>query len=716
MVQLSRVSSGAAALMALMALFHPPAESKLKAAEASSANIMFAFQAIPEAHFQFEGVLGERIRANIDHWLLIAPEANPGMLEMFRMRDRQPAPNLVPWAGEFVGKYLISAIQTLRLSQRPELSSTVRHTIKELIAAQDEVGYLGPFPRANRLLGNWDLWGHYHCMMALLMWHEMNGDDASLTSARRIADLVCATFLETPRRILDAGSPEMNMASIHSLGRLYRITGERRYLRMIREIEKDWEKAGDYLRTGLAGKEFYQTPRPRWESLPDLQGLLELYRITGAAKYRQAFEHHWRSIMRWDQRNTGGFSSGEQATGDPYAPTAIETCCTVAWMALCVDMLELAGDPRVADALELAAYNAAAGAQHPSGRWWTYNTPMDGAREASAHTIVFQARAGTPELNCCSVNGPRSLGMLSEWAVMAAPDGLVVNYLGPGSFTVRLPNGTAVSLECHSDYPRTGQIQWRITPAESRKFKLMVRIPAWAGAVSVALNGMGADKAQPGSYLTLDRVWEKGDIVTMDLDLALRFVPGDKEAAGKVSLYRGPLLLAYDQRWNDFDEAEIPAVDLGRLANATTVLHPGTNDCATDRVLSPWIEIQAPCTGGKTLRLCDFASAGAAGTRYCSWLKAEDCPPPRIVTKIPHDGASIPSGLALFRWSGPKAPNPAVGNYRLLIWRSAIPGQPIVDLAGLTNNRLILAEAETRSLTPGVWYEWNVVARNPHGT
>jgi len=165
---------------------------------------------------------------------------------------------------------------------------------------------------------------------------------------------------------------------------------------MMLEIARDWERAGDYFRAGLDGREFFQSPRPRWESLHDLQGLVELYRVTGDARYRQAFEHHWRSIARWDRRNTGGFSSGEQATGNPYAATAIETCCTVAWMALTLDMLRLTGEPRVADELEVATWNAAAGAQHPSGRWWTYNTPMDGAREASAHTIVFQSRAGTP--------------------------------------------------------------------------------------------------------------------------------------------------------------------------------------------------------------------------------------------------------------------------------------------------------------------------------
>ena len=66
-------------------------------------------------------------------------------------------------------------------------------------------------------------------------------------------------------------------------------------------------------------------------------------------------------------------------------------------MALSIDMLRLTGDPLVADELELSTFNAVFGAQSPTGRWWTYNTPMDGHRRASAHDIVFQARAGTPE-------------------------------------------------------------------------------------------------------------------------------------------------------------------------------------------------------------------------------------------------------------------------------------------------------------------------------
>ncbi|MDI7278057.1 MAG: glycoside hydrolase family 127 protein, partial [Anaerolineae bacterium] len=111
--------------------------------------------------------------ANLEQWLLPAPLANPAMLEMFRDRDRQPRRDLVPWAGEFAGKYLTSAVLALRLSNDPRLYASIERFVEELVAAQDADGYLGPFPRAERLAGRtldgrspvWDLWGHYHCIL-----------------------------------------------------------------------------------------------------------------------------------------------------------------------------------------------------------------------------------------------------------------------------------------------------------------------------------------------------------------------------------------------------------------------------------------------------------------------------------------------------------------------------------------------------------------------
>jgi DUF1680 family protein len=634
------------------------------------------------------------------------------MLEMFRVRDRQPVPQLVPWAGEFVGKYLISAIQALKLDDDPRLQGRVAEVVAAFLATQAQDGYLGPFPKDIRLLRNWDLWGHYHAIQALLMWHAHTGDAAALAAARRAGDLVCATYLDTGRRVLEAGDPEMNMAILTGLVMLHRKTGEPRYLRMAREVEADWEQAGDYLRAGLDGREFFQGPRPRWESLHDLQGLLELWRVTGEPKYREAFVHHWRSIRRWDRRNTGGFSSGEQATGNPYAPTAIETCCTVAWMALTLDYLKLTGDPQAADELELATLNAGLGAQHPSGRWWTYNTPMDGVREASAHTIVFQSRAGTPELNCCSVNAPRVTGMLGEWAVMSAPDGLVLNWLGPMRATTTLPDDTPVAVTVASDYPVDGAITLRLEPKRACEFNLRLRIPAWATGASGQLNRQPAIPTAAGRYLTFNRRWKRGDTIRLTLPLEpIRIVAGAQEAAGKVSLYRGPLLLAYDQRFNPFDEAAIPAFD-----HAVRRVPPA--DLPPDALGQPrpWLLLEAAGQGGERFQLVDFASAGATGTRYRSWLPSAVPLPAPAFTQLPRDGAQLPPGSVRFQWRGERRPDATLTGYRLRLWSASEADQATAtELTLGVTNRTVLDLAREARFAHGTEWLWQVESIGPNG-
>jgi DUF1680 family protein len=600
------------------------------------------------------GVLGDRLAANETHWLLSAPDANPGMLQLLRDRDRLPVRDLVPWAGEFAGKYLTAAVLGLRLTGSAALGAYLTRFVADLIATQSADGYLGAFPRAYRLTGKtvkpdgsetrtWDAWNHYHCLLGLLLWHETTGDAAALDACRRAADLFCRLFLDGGRRLVATGSEEMNLAPVHVFCLLYARTGEARYLQMARAIEADFETppAGDYVRTALAGQDFFETPKPRWESLHPIQGIAELYWITGDERYRRAFEHIWWSIARTDRHNTGGFSAGEKAQGNPYDPRPIETCCTVAWVVLGVDMLRLGGDPLVADELELATFNAVLGAQSPSGRWWTYNTPMDGVRLASAHDIVFQARAGTPELNCCSVNGPRALAAVGEWALLHGEDGTTLSYYGPGAMTFPTPDGVEVTLTQETDYPVGPSVTLRVEPRRPAAFPLRLRIPRWSESTRVRLNGEDVSGVVPGSYLALRREWRPGDRIDLSFDFALRAWAGEREAAGRAALYRGPLLLAYDQRLNALDPGPL-LLDLKTRANrldpgALPVLSPArvraARRGAIDPALAagtgagaPLLTLRVPTERGD-LVLCDFASAGAAGTPYLSWLPFEGLAP-----------------------------------------------------------------------------------------
>ena len=236
--------------------------------------------------FAFGGFVGQRLRANEEEWLLKVHAANPALVEAFLLRDRQPRLRTVPYYGEFAGKVLTGAVLCWRISRSEPLRQMIEGLVADLAAAQDTEGYLGPHPRHERLTGStwdgksrlWDIWGHYHAMLGLYLWHQETADVLAWQTCLKAADLLCRTFLDGGRRVHEAGAEEMNMAVSHVLCLLYRQSGEERYLRLVREIERDWQTlpAGDYLRTALAGTEFYATPKPRWESLHDIQALAEL--------------------------------------------------------------------------------------------------------------------------------------------------------------------------------------------------------------------------------------------------------------------------------------------------------------------------------------------------------------------------------------------------------------------------------------------------------
>src|SRR5262245_5241309 len=236
-------------------------------------------------NFVFSGRMGERIRANNAHWLTVAPARSPGMLDLFHKRKAgQARTGLLAWAGEYVGKYLIGAIHSLRLSNDANLRNVIAQVVRDLIASQGDDGYLGPFGPAERMVGQhdkWDLWGHYHCMLGLLLWHQEQGDSDALRACRRAADLFCTTFIGTGMRVADAGSPTQNEAIAHIFVLLHRATGEPRYLQMARDIESDWARpdGGNYVNGFQRGEAFFQGRLPRWESLHAAQALVEFHAI-----------------------------------------------------------------------------------------------------------------------------------------------------------------------------------------------------------------------------------------------------------------------------------------------------------------------------------------------------------------------------------------------------------------------------------------------------
>jgi len=282
--------------------------------------------------------------------------------------------------------------------------------------------------------------------------------------------------------------------------------------------------------------------------------------------------------------------------------------------------------------LELSLFNSIVGMHSPTGRWSTYNTPMDGLRKASTHDIGFQAREGSPELNCCSVNSPRGFGLISDWAVMQAPGKVTLNWYGPGTITVPLEGNARLTLEQTRDYPRDNVVQIKLGLAAPTKFALRLRIPHWSRKTRLRLNDMTASGVEGGRYISLERTWAPGDVITLEFDFALQFWAGERDCAGKASIYRGPLLLAYDRRYNACDPEAVTALNAAGLVGHVM---------AHESTLPPYLLLEFAAKDGSKVRLCDFGSAGTGGSPYRSWLEVQGVRPTEFSRSNPRRSAAI---------------------------------------------------------------------------
>lgn len=572
-------------------------------------------------YMKLNGVMGERFDANMRNWLLTAPYENPGMIQMY-FRRNQPHQELVPWYGEFSGKYLTSAALCYEMEPNSKLKEAGDYIVEQLAKAQDKDGYLGVWPDDQKLAGKnqdgnktWDVWSHYHNMLGLYLWNQATGNEQAMEIVDKAVGCLYEFFIIRDNN-LDEDKDGTDTAIGHICSLLYQATGDERCLKIADKVFDTFEGVfgGNYYKDGLEGRPFYQMKRTRWECLHAIETIKEYYTITGTKDYRTSFENIWDGIMRYDVHNTGGFSSGERACGNPYDLRAIETCCTIAWMTLSMDMLDLSDDPLVADELELSTWNALLGAQQPSGRSFTYNTPMEGHRLASAHEIVFQAVAGSPELNCCSVNGPRGFGMIGQWGVKTKGEQITVNYYGASEKRLTTEDNHTVTITQTGSYPFGSDLKISVSSDADYEGELRLRIPAWSENMAVKRNKKEVEGICAGTYLTLAGI-KNGDEVELTFDMSPHFWQGNYEVGGKTSVYAGPILLAYDQRFNEGKDSP----SMLQLSDLTLL----AAKCGDTLYPSPYLLVEAAGVNGESVILCDFATAGQTGTYYTTWLPTE---------------------------------------------------------------------------------------------
>lgn len=537
------------------------------------------------------------------------------------------------WGTEFWGKWVQGAMSSYRYTGDKDLYAMIERSEKEIMDAQLPDGYIGDYDKEHQLKG-WDVWGRKYSTLGLLKWYDLSGDKKALKAACRLIDYTMTQIGEGKHHVYECGNYK-GMASgsiLEPVMFLYKRTNDMKYLDFARFIVSDMEQSGGpqllakadvpvYKRFPVKGNKQWWTPangQKAYEMMSCYVGLLELYKVTHEEKYLDAVKTVVRHIMDEEINICGSGAANECWFGGRLRQTmpvyhAMETCVTFTWMQINERLLQITDNPLYADNIEITIYNALMSAMKDDASQIAKYTPLEGFRHEGEKQCGLN-------INCCNANGPRAFAMIPRFAYMVrGNDSIDVNFYAPSSIQASLGKNR-VSLNTRTQYPVDGKIEMTIDSDTPTAFLLSLRIPAWSLVSKVSVNGENVSNVKPGTYCRLQRVWKKGDKVTLELDMRTRLTEQNHMQA----LQRGPVVLARDTRFND------------GFVDETCVIQHKDGYVDARLVAAPkgiWMAFSVPAVMGTdlesfskpvTINFCDFASAGNEwnrNQRYRVWLQ-----------------------------------------------------------------------------------------------
>jgi DUF1680 family protein len=254
--------------------------------------------------------------------------------------------------------------------------------------------------------------------------------------------------------------------------------------------------------------------------------------------------------------------------------------------------------------MERVIYNTVLGALplHRDGRAFYYSDYTRNARKAF-HWDRWP---------CCSGTLPLLAADYAIGLCFTDPLGLYVNLYAPAQVAWDR-GGITCRLEMTTDYPYDGTISLLLSLPTPLRFILRLRIPAWASSAQAHINGQSNPAiCVPGTFAAIDREWQPGDRVDLQLSMPLRLLKVDSQHPQTVALVAGPLVL-------------MRVLDADAEADPETEAAPAARELLSARRLYPTAREWQVQTPRRTLRFRPFMDIHDQGYRVYQDI-VEDAP------------------------------------------------------------------------------------------
>lgn len=568
------------------------------------------------------GYIGNRIDACIEG--RVKPQDADELVRQFKQQREKSL-----WQSEFWGKWVQGAIDSYRYCHDKALYEKIRKSVDGILSCQLPNGYIGNYAEANRQT-NWDIWGNKYTTLGLLVWYRLSGDKRALKAASRLVDYVMGCVGEGKKPIsatgLYRGMPSLSI--LEPVTYLYRYTHNKKYLDFAMYIASQME-AGPHLISYADRPVAQRWPlhkgdswwsfangQKAYEMMSCYEGLVELWKLTGNSNYLNVAETTFRHIVAEEINIAGAGASKECWYGGKALQTRpafdmMETCVTFTWMQFCNRLLEVTDNTVYADCVEHTLYNALFAAMKGDGSNIAKYTPLQGFRHEG------EDQCGV-HINCCNANGPRAFALIPHVAYQTRDGAAIVNLYGPSTADIVVRKGLDVKLSQTTDYPLSGHVSLQVDPQRAAAFTLKLRIPGWSSNTEVSVNGEPVNGVAKGTYCSIERTWQPGDVVTINFDMTCHL----QQLNGMQAVTRGPIVFARDSRFHDGSVDEVLVIQHNNgTVNAQCA--PGTFSWLQLTLPAQKSIFTHPFSSPQEVHLCDFASAcndWSLDTRYRVWL------------------------------------------------------------------------------------------------